>query len=319
MRSIAEIEKELQIVSSIDERNWESVRESKRPEIDKVFAMSSAKRRAMLERELREAKAERAHELFGLKLHSPQFSPGTISLRVLAKISSILNEAIEHSAWREWDVNGDKSAVDDGFRRLINLRLAGINAGSTELVFLGNTAPDLTGESALESGLKNFFGVLTAENDDIPDMINGIGQRATKSVMHLMKAFETENIGVEFSWVAPEEKFHWDGRPDQITRIRALLEEFGESRTTEFKVAGVVSALSRKRIQLETQTGEKLSLRYHRANAEKVNELHLDQHCVVLVEETAYPSDRIGIRRTAYRLLDIDCGAQIAGDGALEL
>jgi hypothetical protein len=319
MRSIAEIEKELQVVTSIDERNWGDVRGSKMPNIAKVFAVSSAKRRAMLERELQEAKAERAHELFGLRLHSPQFSPGTISLRVLAKISSVLNEAIEHSAWREWDVNGDRSAVDEGFRRLINLRLAGINAGSTELVFLGNTAPDLTGESALETGLKNIFGVLLAGNNDMPDRVNCIGQRATKSIMQLMKSFEAENIGVEFSWAGPEARFHWDGRPDQITRVRALLEEFGESKTSELKVSGVVCALSRKRILIETAEGEKLSARYHRANAEKVSELHLDQRCIFLVEETTYPSDKIGIKRAAYRLLDIEKDVRTARSGVHEL
>lgn len=308
MRPITEIEKELRIITGIDERNWEFVHSSDRPQVEKVFAVSSAKRRAILQRELHQAKAERAHELFGLRIHSPQFSPGTISLRVFSKIAAILNEAIEHSAWREWDVDGDKTAVDEGFRRLINLRLAGINAGSTELVFLGNTAPDLTGESALESGLKNFFGVLTAGNNDIPDMVNGIGQRATKSVMQLMKAFETENIGVEFSWSAPEAKFYWDGRPDQITRIRALLEELGESHTTKLKVSGVVCTLSRKRIQIETNTGEKLSIRYHRTSAEKVNELHLDQRCAFIIEETTYPSDKIGIKRAAYRLVDIASG-----------
>lgn len=313
MRSITEIEKELQVISSIDKRNWGSVRESDKPQIDNVFAVSSSKRRAMLERELHDAKSERAHELFGLKLHSPQFSPGTISLRVLAKISSVLNDAIEHSAWREWDVNGDRSSVDEGFRRLINLRLAGINAGSTELIFLGNTAPDLTGESALESGLKNIFDVLTAGNNDVPDMVNGIGQRATKSVMQLMKTFEAENIGVEFSWASPEAKLYWDGRPDQITRIRALLEEFGESQASNLKISGVVCALSRKRIQIETEDGEKFSVRYHRVNAEKVNELHLDQRCTLLVEKTTYPSDKIGIKRAAYRLLDIEQASRNKG------
>lgn len=318
MRSITEIEKDLRVISNIDERNWGSVRESSKPQIDKVFAVSSSKRRAMLERELHDAKSERAHELFGLRLHSPQFSPGTISLRILAKISSVLNDAIEHSAWREWDINGDRSNVDEGFRRLINLRLAGINAGSTELVFLGNTAPDLTGESALESGLKNIFGVLVAENNDIPDMVNGIGKQATKSVMQLMKTFEAENISVEFSWASPEEKLYWDGRSDQITRIRSLLEEFGESKATELKISGVVSALSRKRIQIEAVDGEKFSVRYHRVNAEKVNELHLDQRCTFLVEETTYPSDKIGIKRAAYRLLDVDQASRNEGGNSDE-
>lgn len=318
MKSITEIENELKVISDIDNQNWGSVNGSDRPKVDKVFAVSSAKRRAMLQRELANAKSERAHELFGLRLHSPQLSPGTISLRVLSKLASVLNDAIEQAAWREWDVNGDSSNVDDGFRRLINLRLAGINAGSTELVFLGNTAPDLTGESALESGLKNFFGVLTSGNSEIPDMVNGIGPKATKSVMHLMKAFESENIGVEFSWSSPERKYFWDGRPDQITRIRALLEEFGETKTATIDVFGVVCALSRKQIQIETSGGEKISVRYHRSLAEEVNALHLDQRGHFQIEETTYPSDKIGIKRAAFRLVKIVSGqlGQVSGAAA---
>lgn len=308
MRSIVEIEKELKLISDIDDKNRANVSASDRPEVDKVFSVSSAKRRAMLQRELSNAKSERSHELFGLRLHSSQYSPGTISLRVLSKLAYVLNEAIEQTAWREWDVNGDRSNVDDGFRRLINLRLAGINAGSTELVFLGNTAPDLTGESALESGLKNFFGVLTSGNNEIPDMVNEIGSKATMSVMHLMKAFESENIGVEFSWSSPERKYFWDGRPDQITRIRSLLEEFGESKTATIEVIGIVCALSRKRIQIETSDGEKISVRYHRSLAEEVNALHLDQRCHFQIEETTYPSDKIGIKRAAFRLVKIVSG-----------
>ena len=50
MRSITDIENELQVVVGIDERNWEGVRSSDRPQIDKVFAVSTAKRRSMQRR-----------------------------------------------------------------------------------------------------------------------------------------------------------------------------------------------------------------------------------------------------------------------------
>lgn len=305
MRSIIDIEKELDIISRIDERNWGNVQSSDRPQVDRVFAVSSAKRQSMLQRELAHAKSERAHELFGLKLHSPSFPPGTISLRVLSKLTSLFNEALEQSAWKEWDVKGEASSIDEGFRRLLNLRLAGIRAGSTELVFLGNTAADLTGDSALESGLKNLFGVLTASNSEIPDMINSIGTKATKSVMHLMKELESENIGIEFSWRGPDARYHWDGRPDQITRIRALLEEFGDAITGSLEIQGVVSSISRKRIQIETKEGVSLSARYHRSLSEKIKSLHLDEPCNFFVEETTYPSDKIGLKRTAYLLRDV--------------
>lgn len=305
MRSISEIEKELDLIRQIDDRNQEALEISSQPRVERVFAISSAKRRRILEQELSEAKSERAHELFGLKLHTPQFSPGTIPLRVLAKLAPILNDAIEQTAWREWDVNGDSKSIDEGFRRLINLRLAGIQSGSTELLLLGNTSPDLTGESALEAALGNLFDVLSANNDDFPDVVNGIGANATKSVMKLMKTFESENMGVEFFWRSPSGYCHWDGRPDSITRIRALLEEFGEPDTSTIEVTGVISSLTRRRVQIENKDGEKLSARYHRSLNEKVNSLHLNQQVSFVVEVTSYPSDTFGIKRDAYRLVDI--------------
>ena len=305
MRSIHEIENELIVIRRLDDRNSDAVYASERPRVERVFLASSNKRRRLLERELMEAKAERAHEIFSLKLHTPQFGPGTIPLRLLAKLANLLNDVIEQTSWREWDIDGNADSISDDFRRLINLRLAGIQSGSTDLIMLGNTAPDLTGESALESGLRNVFEILSAKNEHIPDLINGIGTHAAHSVIKLMKAFEAEHMGVELSWRGPESKYHWDGRPDQITRVRFLLEEFGEPHTVSTVVQGVVSALTRKKIQIEVEDGRRIGARYHRSKSEKVNSLHLDQVCEFELEVTTYPSDATGIKQDAYRLLDV--------------
>ena len=304
-RSIADIEKEVEVVRRIDERNRRAVESSERPLVEEVFAASSDKRRKIVEKELKDAKSERAHELFGLRLHSPQFSPGTIPLRVLVRLAPLLNNALEQTAWHEWDINGDATSVDDGFRRLINLRLAGIREGSTELVLLGNIAPDLTGESALENGLRNFFDVLSAPNDQLADVVNSIGKKATKAVVHLMKAFEIENMAAEFSWRAPNDVYHWDGRLNEITRIRALLEELGDPITRDITVVGVVGTLTRRRVQIEVDNGDKINARYHHSLSEKVNALHLDERREFEVEVTSYPLDTFAMKRNAYRLVGI--------------
>ena len=305
-RLIPDIEKELEWARCIDERNRAAAESSDQPLVGEVFAASSDKRRKKLEKELKDAKSEEAYELFGIRLHSPQFSSGTIPLRVLVRLAPPLNNALEQAAWREWDVGGGSTSIDDGFRRLINLRLAGIRDGSTELVLLGNISPDLTGESALESGLRNFFDVLSSSNDQFADVVNGIGSNATKSVVNLMKAFEAENMAAEFSWRASDNKYYWDGRPDEITRIRALLEEIGDPTTNITTVVGVVSALTRKRVQIETDTGDKINARYHRSFSEKVNALHLDERRKFELEVTSYPADTHDLKRDAYRLVEIE-------------
>ena len=304
-RSIEDIKNELKIVRCFDECNRVAVESSERPLVDEVFAASSDTRKKILEKELKNAKSKRAYELFGLRLHSPQFSPGTIPLRTLARLAPLLNNTLEQTAWREWDIKGDATSINDGFRRLINLRLVGIQEGSTELMLLGNIAPDLTGESALENGLHNFFDVLSAPNDQFTDVVNGIGNSATKSVVQLMKAFETENLAAEFSWRAPDDEYHWDGRPDEITRIRSLLEEIGDPTTNTIAVVGVVSALTRKRVQIETNDGEKTNARYHHSFSEQVNALHLNERRMFELEVTSYPADTLGLKRNAYRLMGI--------------
>lgn len=304
-RSIEDIENELKFVRGLHERNCIAAESSDRPLIEEVFAASSDSRMKTLEKELQDAKSNRAYELFGLKLHSPMFSPGTIPLRTLVRLVPLLNNALEQTAWREWDIKGDAVNIDDKFRRLINLRLAGMQEGSTELVFLGNVSPDLTGESALENGLRNFFDVLSASNEQFVDMVNGIGNNATKSVVQLMKAFEAENLAAEFSWNAPENEYHWDGRPDEITRIRALLEEIGDPKTDTFTVIGVVSTLTRQRVQIETDNGQKINVRYHRSFSEQVNALHLNERCEFQLEVTSYPADTFSLKRKAYRLMGI--------------
>lgn len=316
IRSIDDIEKDLKVVRRFDERNREAVESSDRPLVDEVFFTASNTRRKMLEKELEAAKLERAHELFELRLHSPQFSPGTIPLRTLARLAPLLNSALEQTAWREWDVKGDATNISDAFRRLINLRLVGIQEGSTELMLVGNIAPDLTGESALESGLRNFFDVLSAPNDQFADVVNGIGNSATKSVAQLMKAFEIENLAAEFSWKASDDKYFWSGRPDEITRIRTLLEEIGDPTTDAITVTGVVSTLTRKRVQIETDNGEKINARYHRSLNEQVNALHLNERRIFEVEVTSYPADTFDLKRDAYRLMAIAPPANQSEEGS---
>lgn len=304
-RAIADIEKELEVVCRIDERNRQAIETSKRPLVEEVFLASSTARRKGLEKELQYAKLERMHELFRLRLHTASFSPGTIPLRVLAKLADLLNGALEQAAWHVWDLDGDSTIISEDFRHRINLRLAGIQTGSTELVLIGDIAPDLSGVSALEDGLKNFFDILSTPNDQLVDVVNGIGSKATKSIVELMKTFENGEMAAELSWKAPSNNYYWDGKTEEIKRIRYLLQDIGDPATSIKGVTGVISELTRKRVKIETDVGDKINARYHHSLSEKVNVLHLNERRTFKIETKSYPQDSVGIKNAAYRLLDI--------------
>ncbi|MCY4014861.1 MAG: hypothetical protein OXG82_19360 [Gammaproteobacteria bacterium] len=304
---IAELEHELQRVSGMVERDEELVARSKRPKVEQVFLSSSTKLRIDIQKRLRVAKAERAHEVVRLRLDGAHLATGTLPLRALSNFITPFNAVLEQSAWRFWDRGGDVSRIDQKFVRHLDLRLAGLEMGSTELVILGNTAPDLSGVSALESALRDVFDLLDSDVDDFADRVHAIGINAGRSMGVFLSRLESEYLAADLEWSAPDRIYRWDGRPTEVTRVRALLDEIGEPTTTTECVLATVNVLSvRNRIEIERQdTGEKLRLGYHKTLADQVHDLRLGDTRLFEVERTTYPFVVSKRKRDTYRLTNV--------------
>lgn len=217
--TIEELETELAKVRGFVDRNTQAVATSDDPLAHQVFLASNRKLQDALERALRLAKVERAHEVISLRLHGTQMSRASIPLRALGKIVGPLNSAIELSAWSAWEAEGHSTPVAAQLVRQLDLRLAGVEAGSTELIITGNTSPDLAGSSPLEDGLRGVFRLLQSAPEDFADDVHSIGIRAGKSLAQLMGYLATENVAAELEWSAPDRRYAWDGRPDEIVRV----------------------------------------------------------------------------------------------------
>ena len=304
---IAELESMLERVLGMVERDEAAASRSEEPGANKLFLSSSKKMRTDLRTKLREAKAERAHEVVRLTIHAPHLGTGTLPLRVLFNFVTPLNAVLEQSAWRFWDRTGDVSRIDQKFVQHLDLRLAGLAQGSTELVILGNTSPDLSGVSALESALHDVFELLESDIDAFADRVHAIGISAGKSLGELLSRVESEHAAIELAWRAPNKSYQWDGSPTEVTRIRTLLEEIGEPDTVTEQVHGTVNVLSvRNRIEIQRcDTGEKLRVGYHKSVADEVHELRLDETRIFEIEKTIYPFVVSKRKRDTYRLLGI--------------
>lgn len=304
---IAEIESELSIVRKMSERDEKNVAASDNPSVDRIFFASSQKRKIDLEKKLFTAKSERAHELISLRLIGNQLT-GSIRLRSLVKIIDPLTSLLEQSAWRFWDKEGRAEKLDDKFSNLMDLRLAGIASGSTELIIVGNTSPDLTGDSALEEGLKNIFKLLGSSNDEFSDHIHEVGMPACTAMSKLMEVMERQNIAAEFNWSGPGKAYFWEGRPQEITRIRAILSDIGDPVIETEAFTAVVQVLSvRNKIEIyRSDTESKIVLHYHRSLADEINELHLGDQRKFIVERTTYPLRLSKNKKDAYTLKAIE-------------
>jgi hypothetical protein len=303
---LEKLERDLSRVKELVTHNEAAVQTSPRPQVQKVFLSSTAKIKADLENKIRLLKSERAFELFNMRLIGPQMS-GSIQLRSLLKLVPKLNSALEHGAWNFWNKSGVSERVDENFIRLLDLRLAGIEPGSTNLVIVGNTQPDLTGESALENALRAIFKLLSSSADNLIDNVHEIGVSASKSISDLMSELEKENLAVEFNWGASDNYFRWDGRPAEITKIRTMLEEIGEPEVSLYEVEGIVEALSsRGRIEIFSLTSKiKISAKFNLDLHEKINKLHLKSKGVFVVERITFPIAATNKKKSIYILKDI--------------
>ena len=307
---IPDLEAELHRVLGMCEEDERTLANSTTPEIDGIFLASLNKLRHELEKRLQRAKAERRHEVIGLKLEGARLAKGCVPLRLLAKLADHLNAALEQSAWRVWNREGDAARIAPGFIRELDLQLADIGIGSARLAIIGNTAPDLTGVSALETALREMFDVLGADVNAVTDRVHAVGFRAGKSLCDFLTVLERENVAADLTWKAPDKSYEWHGDGPEITRVRALLDDIGEPTTTTESFRARISVLSiRNRMEVERlDTGEKLRLIYHKSLADAVQERRLADECVLQVEKTVYPFVASRRKRNAYRLVELGAG-----------
>ena len=304
---IAGLELELTRARGMLDEDETALAQSSTPDVDRIFLGAAKKVCSDLEQRLHLAKAERAHELVRLRLHGVRLTNGTIPLRLLTKILGPFNGALERAAWRVWDVAGDAKRVSDDFVHQVDLRLAATLTGSTELVLLGNTAPDLSGVSALETALRDLFDLLASDSGAFADRVHAMGIQAAKSLSEFLNALEREHVAADMEWCAPDRVLKWRGTPAEITRTRTLLEEIGEPEVEKFCALCTVNVLSiRNRIEVQqSDTGKRLRLGYHRSLAEEVHQLRLGDLQLFEIEKTIYPFVASRRKRDAYRLVGI--------------
>ena len=305
---IASLERELALVQQLVVSDEAKLAVSDNPIIEKIFLSSSSKLLHDLQRKVYEAKAERAYELVRLRLIGNQMT-GSIPLRTLVKLVAPLNHLLERCSWRVWDKDGDAKKMDDKFSGLLDLRLEGINLGSTELVIMGNISPDLTGVSALESGLRNVFSLLNAKNEDVSDYVNDLGFLAAKAMSDLLSELDKHSIAAELQWNAPGKYLCWEGRPNEIIRIKTILEDIGEPVTELITVRGKVQVLSvRNRIEIlitQQEIPVKIVASFHHSMLEDIQDLRLGDTRDFLIEKTTYPFSMSKKKKVAYRLKEI--------------
>ena len=168
---------------------------------------------------------------------------GSIPLDYFIKIFEPLSRAFKSTAHRLL-TGTDQGKVAPIVSDHLNLKLAGITYGSTRVLVSGSVAPDLTGSSLLENTLHASFRLLKSSNEDLYDAIDAVGGRAATIFHEALGAIASCGFGAEFSWDSPSSgREVWHGTPDEVIRLRTLLDGAQEPTVYEETLSGYVSKL----------------------------------------------------------------------------
>ncbi len=240
-----------------------------------------------LQRQLALMEAEEAGELIDVRLIGPRAN-GSISLDWFIAAMGPLSKAWKLAAHRLRYGNDASRGVGSDVVSALNLKLAGLGYGSTRIYVTGNAMPDMTGDSLLQATLTQTFRLLNSNHDDFYDAVDAIGGKSAHQLGEFMKSLDDAGLAAQFTWQAPKGRQFWEGRPDEITRLRALLDTLREPERYEEILEGRVAGITDTgRLDLRSDDG-KISIRFPLKLTEQVQRLTITSVTKVKVQTAMY-------------------------------
>lgn len=232
--------------------------------------------------------AEEIGELVDLRLIGPRAN-GSISLDWFVAAMTPLSKAWKLAAHRlRYGSDAPRSGAGADVISALNLKLAGLAYGSTRIFVTGNSMPDMTGESLLQATLTQTFRLLNSQHDDFYDAVDAVGGKSAHQLSEFMKSLDAAGLAAQFTWQSPKGLKYWEGRPDEITRIRALLDTLKEPEVYEEVMHGRVAGITDTgRLDLRTDEG-KISIRFPLKLTEQVQRLTITSDAQVQVQTARY-------------------------------
>lgn len=231
--------------------------------------------------------AEELGELVDLRIIGPK-ATGSISLDWFIKAMDPLSKSWKLAAHRLRYGRDPSRGVGADVVSSLNLKLAGIGYGSTRIFVTGNAMPDLTGESLLQATLVQVFRLLNARQDDFYDAVDAVGGKSAHQLGEFMKELDGAGLAAQFTWQSQHGRQYWEGRPGEITRIRALLDTIREPEKYQETITGRVAGITDTgRLELRTDDG-KVMIRFPLKLTEQVQRLTITSLASIRVETARY-------------------------------
>lgn len=318
MNQIAWLEKNIAEVEQLLVADREAVQNNPESFSAKLSLKSTENRLADLQKQLQLEKDKREKEVIDFRLTGSQVDRGTIPLDVLSKLAQTISESIHSIAYRMQKGKDPHSAIPRKLQKILDLRLAGLEFGSTRLLITGETRPNLYGQSLAEDSIDAVFKVMNSKTEDeMAEAVANAGLRASRSISRMCNVLLKYNAQVEMTWGAPSgEDRVFKGSSSDLQQLSLSLDDLADIPTETLNVEGTLAMSSiRGQFEIVTETA-KYKGKYPDNLLAKVKSVPLGSRVQAQIEKETIENKTTGYAKEVFRLVDIE-GCQSAAEPCL--
>lgn len=276
-------------------------------------------RLAELQHQLRQEKERRDREVVDLRLTGLSGMSGTISLDLLSKIAKELSKAVHAAAYYSKFGRELLSRVPGKLEQELDLRLAGLEYGSTRLVISSKTLPNLFGYSTTEGALGAIFDIVQADGDqEITNAVALAGVKSSQAVARLCEAIAGEKAAVKMRWDTPSGGDRvFEGGTDRLINLSSALMDLAVIPPENLNVTGTLDLVGVKG-QFEVRVGEKTYKgRYQEALFKKVRRIPIGSTVDAKIKKETIENKATGYSKEVFSLVEIHA-REISPEKAIE-
>lgn len=260
---------------------------------------------ADLQHQLKKVLERRHKEILEVRLISNSMD-GSIPLTIVSNLAKYISSAIHAGCQKVARGVDAKRRFAEDIIALLDLRLAGLAPGSTRLILTGNTAPDLFGNSSLETCFEKTFSLLSSNNtEEMTENVAIIGSRTAKEINKFLKVLGTQSISCELIWASPENQImKWEADVVKIGSIINTLNKIHAIPPERINILGEVSMVSINGLFELNSSRMIFKGSFPNELLQKVKELHLGDTISASIEKTIIINELTRYEKISYSLID---------------
>ena len=268
---------------------------------------STQDRLADLRKQLQLETDKREKEVVNFRVMGEEMSRGTIPLDILSKLAQTISESVYSTAYRLLKGRDPHSAIPKKILKTIDLRLAGLEFGSTRLLITSETRANLYGQSLAEDALDAVFSVVSAKTDEeMTDAVAIAGLRASKSISRMCNVLLKHNAQVEMRWNTPAGVDRlFEGTSNRLQKLSLSLAEHTDAPIETIEVTGTM-AMAHIRGNFEIESGDKRYRgKYPESLFAKVQSVPIGTKVLATIEKETIENRTTGYLKEVYTLVNI--------------